>query len=243
MAVLFPHIICGLFGVTTKRETTVCVISLRWHIFYLGGNKKMKDESKSKEDIVLEDIEKEHDINERDIKTLQKLAWTISAVILVKSVILCIIYALALDVLNAVLSVIMAPVYVAIIAWFSRLVSSTAYTAKKNREILIKLTKALEEKDEESIKDIRQNIESEEVGEIIEPIKDRCPICFCELSEGTSICPNCGYDIDNPQENLRYMSNTAQENECPCCFAKISPDDIECPNCGYKLKEDKKQEE
>ena len=34
MAVLFPHVIgLVMYGVTTKRETTVCVISLRWHIF------------------------------------------------------------------------------------------------------------------------------------------------------------------------------------------------------------------
>lgn len=203
----------------------------------------MKDKNKTEEDIVLEDIEKEHDINERDIKTLQKVARIICAVILIESVFLCVMYALALDVINAILSFVMAPLYIAIIAFFSRLISSTAYTAKRNRETIIKLTKALEEKNEESIKDIRQDLDSEEVGDIINPIKDRCPICFCELPKGIKICPNCGYDIDNPQENLRYMSNTAQENECPCCFAKISPDDIECSNCGYKLKEDKKQEE
>lgn len=202
----------------------------------------MKDENKTSHNIELEETEKDHDINERDIKLFKNFSLGFIVVIFISTIVSMIIYFISLDIISGIISLISGACYIAIFTSITRLLSNTAYTAKRNRETLIKLTKALEEKDEESIKDIRQNIESEEIGEIIEPIKDRCPICFCELPEGTSICPNCGYDIDNPQENLRYMSNTAQENECPCCFAKISPNDIECPNCGYKLKEDKKQE-
>lgn len=203
----------------------------------------MKDENKTNHNIELEETEKDHDINEHDIKLFKNFSLGFIAVIFISTIASMIIYFISLDIINGIISLISGACYIAIFASITRLLSNTAYTAKRNRETLIKLTKALEEKDEESIKDIRQNIESEEVGEIIEPIKDICPICFCELPKGIKICPNCGYDTDNPQENLRYMSNTAQENECPCCFAKISPNDIECPNCGYKLKEDKKQEE
>lgn len=203
----------------------------------------MKDENKTNHNIELEETEKDHDINERDIKLFKNFSLGFIVVIFISTIASMIIYFISLDIINGIISLISGACYIAIFTSITRLLSNTAYTAKRNRETLIKLTKALEEKDEESIKDIRQNIESEEVGKIIEPIKDICPICFCELPKGIKICPNCGYDIDNPQENLRYMSNTAQENECPCCFAKISPNDIECPNCGYKLKEDKKQEE
>lgn len=203
----------------------------------------MKDENKTNHNIELEETEKDHDINERDIKLFKNFSLGFIAVIFISTIASMIIYFISLDIISGIISLINGACYIAIFTSITRLLSNTAYTAKRNRETLIKLTKALEEKDEESIKDIRQNIESEEVGKIIEPIKDICPICFCELPKGIKICPNCGYDIDNPQENLRYMSNTAQENECPCCFAKISPNDIECPNCGYKLKEDKKQEE
>ena len=203
----------------------------------------MKDENKTNHNIELEETEKDHDINEHDIKLFKNFSLGFIAVIFISTIASMIIYFISLDIINGIISLISGACYIAIFASITRLLSNTAYTAKRNRETLIKLTKALEEKDEESIKDIRQNIESEEVGKIIEPIKDICPICFCELPKGIKICPNCGYNINNPQENLRYMSNTAQENECPCCFAKISPNDIECPNCGYKLKEDKKQEE
>lgn len=95
---------------------------------------------------------------------------------------------------------------------------------------------------EESIKDIRENLEAKDVEIDVTTLETeddgsiRCPVCLTKLKEDETKCPNCGFDFKNPNNDLRYMSNKPLDDECPCCFAKISPEDTECPNCGYKLK-------
>lgn len=203
-------------------------------------------ENEGTSEIKLEKTESYHEITSSDIKKLESLSTTLVIIIIVSALINVIIKFVISDILAGIMAIIYAIIATSGILLISRIMINTAYTAKKNREALLKLTKALEEKNDKSIEEVQNYLNSEDISDIdvihIEPIKSedgdtiKCPICFADLPQGITQCPNCGLDFNDPQEALRYMTNRANANECPCCFANISPEDTECPNCGYKLK-------
>lgn len=194
------------------------------------------------EETKLESDKKNHKIQEKDIDYLEKISWSIIICLIITTLCELIYYLVFLQIFSAIFALLVGAGNIVLIATLSRLLGDTARSAKKNHEMLIELAKALEEKNEESIKDIRENLEAEDVEIDITTLETeddgsiRCPVCLTKLKEDETKCPKCGFDFKNPNNDLRYMSNKPLDDECPCCFAKISPEDTECPNCGYKLK-------
>lgn len=194
----------------------------------------MKEDYKTNDRLETEEPKDDYNIREHDINLFKKLSQSLLIVISLEVIILSILSFIDANILQGIFYLIAGVSLIALITSLSRLIINAAYTAKKNQDTLVKLTKALENNDTQTIENIHKSLTSK---------NRQCPVCFCDLPEDCDICTNCGYDFDNPQDESQYMSNIAQENECPNCFSKVSPSDTECPNCGYKLKEDKNQDD
>ncbi len=82
-----------------------------------------------------------------------------------------------------------------------------------------------------------EEVEEEELDFGEEEEEGICPTCGAIISVTCTECPECGEELEPPEEEI------AEESECPICGAALSSDATECPECGEPVSEGEEADE